>query len=325
MHDMIDLRLLEMAVALDRLRNFGRAAESLGISQPAFSRAIATLEAFVDARLFDRTNRRVVPTQAGAALLSRARSLLADAAALRDAVGDHKGLRSGLLRVGVGPYPLDLSVGEAVARLAARHPLLQIELIEGGWRDFGPKLLAGEVEVAVMESSIVAADPRFHVEPLPAHQGCFYCRHGHALAGRRGLTLAQILAYPLVGVRIPAAKLAAARAGAHGLLPDPVTGDLLPRVTTTSFAASRAIVKRTDGIGMAVPAQIAEDVRRGELAILDFAATTLKTEYAITHLQGRSLPPAALEFIDTLREVEAGLAGPARGPVRRKRARPPAG
>ena len=325
MPNMIDLRQLELAVALDQHRNFGRAAESLGMSQPALSRAIAALEALLDTRLFDRTNRRVVPTQAGAALLSRARALLADAAALRDAVNDHKGMRSGHLRVGVGPYPLDLSVGEAVARLSARHPLLQVELIEGGWRDFGPKLLAGEVEVAVMESSIVASDARIHVEPLPKHQGCLFCRHGHPLAGCRGMTLAQILAYPLVGVRIPAVKLAAASAGAHGLLPDPVTGDLLPRVTTTSFAASRAIIKRTDGIGMAVPAQIAEDVRRGELAILDFAATTLKTEYAITSLQGRLLSPAALEFIDTLKEVEAGLREPPSGVVRKTRARPPAG
>ncbi len=258
-----------------------------------------------------------MPTQAGAALLSRARSLLADAAALRDAVDDHKGLRSGHLRVGVGPYPLDLSVGETVARIAARHPLLQIELIEGGWRDFGPKLLAGEVEVAVMESSIVAADPRYQVEALPTHQGCLYCRQGHPLAGRRGLTLAQILAYPLVGVRIPATKLTAASAGAHGLLPDPVTGDLMPRVTTTSFAASRAIIRRTDGIGMAVSVQIADDVRRGELAILDFAATTLKTEYGITYLRGRSLPPAVREFIDTLKEVEAGLREPALGAIKK--------
>lgn len=325
MQDMIELRLLAMAVALDQHRNFGRAAESLGLSQPSFSRAIASLEAFLDARLFDRTNRRVVPTQAGAALLSRARALLADEAALREAVGDHKGMRSGRLRVGVGPYPLDLSVAESVARLAARHPLLQIELIEGGWRDFGPKLLAGEVEVAVMESSLVAADPRFLVEALPLHQGCFFCRKGHPLTGRRGLTLAQILAYPLVGVRIPAGKLAAAGAGAPGLLPDPVTGDLMPRVTTTSFAASRAIVRRTDGIGMAIPVQIAADVRRGELSVLPFAATTLKTEYAITYIQGRTLPPAVREFIATLKEVEAGLAEPAGALVRKRPARRRAG
>lgn len=306
---MKNLRRLELAIALEQHRHFGRAAAALHLTQPALSRGIASLEADLGIRLFDRTSRRVEPTPAGRVLVAHARRLLADAEGLRDSLGEFLGLRSGHLRVGVGPYPLDLSVTECVARLAARHPELQVEVAEGEWREFGPKLLSGEVEVAVMDRAIVSMDSRFRVEALPAHAGCLYCRDGHPLAGRRGLGLADVLAYPLVGVRIPVRVLPVPLPASSGLLPDPVTGDLLPRITTTSFAAARAIVKRTDGVGMAIPVQIAEEVRTGGLAILDAPAKTIQTNYGITTLRDRTLSPAAQAFVDLLKEVEAELEG----------------
>lgn len=305
---MKNLRRLELAIALEQHRHFGRAAAALRLTQPAFSRGIASLEADLGIRLFDRTNRRVEPTPAGRELVSRARLLLADAEGLRDALGEFLGLRTGHLRVGVGPYPLDLSVTECVARLAARHPALQIEVLEGEWREFGPKLLSGEVEVAVMDRAIVSMDSRFRVEALPGHAGCLYCRSRHPLVGRRGLSLGDVLAYPFVGVRIPVRVLPVPLPASSGLLPDPVTGDLLPRITTTSFAAARAIVKRTDGVGMAIPVQIAEEVRAGHLAMLDVPARTVQTSYGITTLNDRTLSPAAQVFVETLKEVEAELA-----------------
>jgi DNA-binding transcriptional LysR family regulator len=307
---MNELRLLSLAVALDQHRNFGRAAEAAGVTQPTFSRAIASLEAAVRTRLFDRSNRRVEPTPAGQVLLARARALLAESQSLRDALGEYQNLRSGRIAIGVGPYPLDISVAESVARLNRRFPLLQIEVIEGQWRDFGPKVLSGEVELAVVEASIVATDPRFRVERFPAHQGHFYCRTGHPLAKRRQVSLPEILEFPLVGVRIPGRALPLPLPSGSGLLIDPVSGDLLPRITTTSVAASRAIVGRTDGIGLAVSSQIAEDVRAGKLAVLPFQVPTLRTAYGIAYLEGKSLSPGAEAFIGVLRQVEAEIASP---------------
>jgi DNA-binding transcriptional LysR family regulator len=305
---MNDLRLLEFAIALDRHRNFGRAADALGVTQPTFSRGIAALETQLGARLFERTNRRVELTPVGNLVLTRARTLVADAEAIRDVVGDYRNLRSGRVVVGVGPYPLDLSVIESVVRLVARHPLLQIEIIEGQWRDFGPRLLAGEIEVAVMDTSLVEPDSRFKVEPLPVHRGCFYCRPGHPLAGRAALQPSDIVQYPLVGVRLPPRIMAPPPKGVPGFSIDPATGDVTPHITMTSVAASRAVVKRTDGIGIAAPVQIADDVRQGTLAILDVDAGDLRTRYGITCLRERNLSPGAQAFLTVLREVEAELA-----------------
>lgn len=312
---MNNLRLLEYAVALDEHRSFRRAADAMRVTQPSFSRGVAALEASLGARLFDRSNRRVEPTPQGAMLLARARRLLADAERMREALDDYQNLRSGRVVVGVGPFALDLSVIDCIVRLAKRHPLLQIEVIEGDWRGFGAKLLSGAVEVAVMETAFVAADARFQVDALPAHQGCFFCRRGHPLDGRSGVTLQQVFQFPMVGVRMPPRAVAGGRLDTGHLSLDPVTGDVIPHIATTSFAAAKAIISRTDGIGIAAPVQLTEDIRRGVLAIIDVDASSLRSGYGIAYLRGRSLSRAAEAFVATLKEVEAEHASSASAPV----------
>ena len=102
---MNDLRLLEFAIALDDNRSFARAADAMRVTQPTFSRRIAALEATFGARLFERSNRRVVPTRQGSLLLVRARQLLADAARMYDALDDYRELRTGRLTSARVPIP----------------------------------------------------------------------------------------------------------------------------------------------------------------------------------------------------------------------------
>jgi DNA-binding transcriptional LysR family regulator len=306
--DMNNLRLLEFAIALDDHRSFVRAAEVMNVTQPTFSRSIAALEASLGARLFERSNRRVTPTRQGSMLLVRARQLIADAARMRDALDDYRELRSGRLAVGVGSYPLVVSVTECVVRLTTRHPGLQIEVIESNWREFGPRLLSGELEVAVMESSIVVMDSRFQVESLPAHAAFFYCRAGHPLMQRSGVTIQEILEYPFIGTRVPARVFASVKLHSPLVSIDPVTGDVIPHVAITSFAAAREIVKRTDGIGISTRSLVADDICKGTLAILDLQVSNLRSGYGVTWLRSRELSPAAQVFVATLKEVEAEVA-----------------
>jgi DNA-binding transcriptional LysR family regulator len=304
---MNNLRLLEFALALDQHRSFQRAAEAMHLTQPSFSRGIAALESQLGARLFDRSNRSVSPTPEGIELMFRARRLLADAAGLRNALDEYRQLRSGRVVIGAGPYALDLSVIETVARLATEYPRLQFEIIEGHWRDFGPRLLNAEVELAVVELSIVAKDPRFQVEPLPSHAGCFYGRAAHPLAGRKGVTLAELLEYPLVNVRIASRTVEPGKLQPSPFAIDALTGDMLPSITTTSIATARAIIKRTNGIGIAAPVQLAEDLRLGAVSIIDAGAGVLQSSYGIAFLRGKVLSPGAQAFVSRLKVVEAEM------------------
>ena len=73
----VEVRHLRAFVAVAEELNFGRAAQRLYLSQPALSRQIRTLEAAVGCQLLRRSTHRVELTLAGAALLDRAREVLA--------------------------------------------------------------------------------------------------------------------------------------------------------------------------------------------------------------------------------------------------------
>ncbi|RYG01519.1 MAG: LysR family transcriptional regulator, partial [Caulobacteraceae bacterium] len=70
---MMDRYLLRYFLAIVETGNFSRAAARENVAQPTLSAGIAKLEGQLQARLFDRTNRRVHLTQAGSRFLVHAR------------------------------------------------------------------------------------------------------------------------------------------------------------------------------------------------------------------------------------------------------------
>ena len=81
-------RHLHLLVALDNIRNLGRVAEYMHVTQPAVSKSLAELERGVGLRLFERTARGVHPTIYGECLIRHARSMLTDLAQARFASVD---------------------------------------------------------------------------------------------------------------------------------------------------------------------------------------------------------------------------------------------
>ena len=75
---MIDLRLLQAAVTVAEERSVTRAAERLGLTQPALSKQLADLEDRVGFVLFERKSRRFAITDAGAGFIEHARAALAE-------------------------------------------------------------------------------------------------------------------------------------------------------------------------------------------------------------------------------------------------------
>jgi DNA-binding transcriptional LysR family regulator len=121
-----ELRLIRQAIELGRHGNFARAAEALGLSQPSVTRGIAALERSLGVPLFDRTRKGVIPTAFGRVLLERGEAVLRSEANLRREIELLAGLEEGSLAIGAGPYPAEISVATAVARVASAHPRLRI-------------------------------------------------------------------------------------------------------------------------------------------------------------------------------------------------------
>ena len=127
----MELRQLKYFVAVAEELHFRRAAERLYVAQPAVSEQIRKLEAELGVRLFDRTNRRVAITEAGAALLEEGRRVLAQAHAAQLAARNARERAGARLRIGYVPDSLPASVPRALQHLAGGAARVDVSMETG--------------------------------------------------------------------------------------------------------------------------------------------------------------------------------------------------
>ena len=147
-----DLAALGMLVAVAETGGFTAASARLGRTQSAISVRIQDLENQLGHKLLERSRRGVTPTDAGERLIAHARRLLAvEREALADLSGDTP---SGRLRIGIPDDYMDAYLRPLIARFAAEHPKVELEVRCDLSKRIEPALLAGEFDIAV-----VAQDP----------------------------------------------------------------------------------------------------------------------------------------------------------------------
>ena len=126
----MDLRHMRCFAALARELHFGRAAERLGMAQSALSANLRALEDDLDARLFDRTTRRVELTQAGRALLPKAQAVLAGMEDARAAVLAETTRARPVLRVGGVDSATFSVIPAAIRRVKAQRAQAEFSVRE---------------------------------------------------------------------------------------------------------------------------------------------------------------------------------------------------
>ena len=144
----MDFRQMQYLVTLADEEQFTRAAAVCGVSQSGLSAAIRALEEELGTTLFDRTTRRVEPTAAGLALLPHARTLLAQAAAARDAVVRATRELSGSLRIGAEQCLGIVDVVSLLDRVHRRYPLVDLDFTQAGSHELVSRVRDGSLDLA---------------------------------------------------------------------------------------------------------------------------------------------------------------------------------
>ncbi len=178
----VELRQLATLVAVVDTGTFTAAATELHLSQASVSRTIAALERELGVDLLRRTTRSVSPTAAGAAVLERARRVLADVAELRrTATQGLAEVRFGYVWSALGKHTLTLQ-----RRWARSHPDLGLVFVQSNSPTAG--LLEGVADIAVLRRSV--ADPRLTSAFVGAERRYAAVAADDPLAARRFVRLA---------------------------------------------------------------------------------------------------------------------------------------
>ncbi|MEE7441905.1 LysR family transcriptional regulator [Methylobacterium oryzae] len=197
------LRRLRAFLIVCETLHLGRAAERIGIAQPALSQQIRGLEEGLGVRLFHRRKRGIDLTAAGEAYRIEANKLLrlhADAAeeARRVARGE-----MGRLAVGyVASAMFEERFPETLRALHQGLPDLRIALREDGISELLRALVNGEFDVVLVRAPLVLPDECRHL--LGARQRLVaVLPERHPLARKQSLSMAELAGEPMVGFNDP--------------------------------------------------------------------------------------------------------------------------
>ena len=179
----MDTRQLAAFCAVVERKSFSEAAERLGVTQPAVSQQIRSLEERVGQQLLDRSGRRVEPTEAGNRLYRSAQRLLAlERQLLEDVAGEAEGPLRGQLAMGASTGPGGTVVPVLLCEFAEAHPEVTVDLTISDTQTIVEQVARRELELGVVGATprnrAVAYEPFFRDEVILA------CPPGHPFAGR---------------------------------------------------------------------------------------------------------------------------------------------
>lgn len=170
---------LEMLIALARERHFGRAAETCHVTQPTLSSAIKSLEDQLGVQLVQRGARFIGLTPEGERVLARAKSIVAEARALKSDVAVAREGLSGTLRLGVIPTAL-ASVHDLTRPFLDSHPGVRLRILSLNSHLIVEKLTEFEIDAGL---SYASAD--LPADRLPGYTTMPLYEESYALVTRK--------------------------------------------------------------------------------------------------------------------------------------------
>lgn len=153
-----NLTVLRYIVAVDTYRNFVKAAEACGVTQPTLSIAIRNMEEELDVTVFNRNSHPVRPTPLGEKIIAMARATLRSASQIEELVMAEKGEVGGEVFIGTIPTVAPYVLPGLIREMRALHPEVRLKVSEMRTGVLVDKLRSGEVDMAIMSTPLGEKD-----------------------------------------------------------------------------------------------------------------------------------------------------------------------
>ncbi len=297
----LKFRHLQLFVALDEQRNLHRAAESLGMSQPAASKLLGDLETQLGMALFERHPRGLTPNWYGECLIRHARGIVSQLQHAGEELNALEAGNAGVVSVGTVMAPAVTLLTSAIERVHRDLPGLKIGVDVGVSRDLIPRLLEGELDFAITRIPAGFPAERFVFEEIGEEALCFVCREGHPLSGQSPLSLEAMAAYPWA-LQPPGALMRQRVDGLflqHGVVPPSQIVD------TTDVLVALALVDKSDTLTVTTRETADLLCAPQRFRRLPFEEALSVQPYGLVSLRDRRLSPGAATLMSTLRELVA--------------------
>lgn len=295
----MDLRQLEMALAVAENASFTQASRQLYVAQSAISRKIKLLEDELGEPLFTRSSKKVYVTPAGETLLRYARNIFQD---LRNAsleISEIAHLERGQLRIGAGMIACTYILPPVLERFKALHPRIELEVVTGPTDALLTKLRDNSIELGVFTLPIQYAD--LEVVPLRTEEIVVVTSAKHpVLSKKRWIKAEEIQHYPLI--MFPK--------GAHtrNVLEEFFRrASITPRVAmeAENVATIKPLVKIDLGISLIPFQSVAEEVKRRELHCLRIRNHKVTRQVGLVYHKSNHLPKILMELIRLFKEAQS--------------------
>lgn len=145
----MNLQQLRYVVAVNRFRNFAKAAESCNVSQPTLSAMLQKLEEELDIRIFERSNKSVTPTTAGEKIIRQAETALLEIDRIGEIVLEGKGQIDGKFALSVGPTIAPYILPKFIKKYRESFPSVELSIQELKVNFMLDALLRGELDAGI--------------------------------------------------------------------------------------------------------------------------------------------------------------------------------
>jgi DNA-binding transcriptional LysR family regulator len=294
----MDTRQLAAFCAVVERKSFSQAAERLGVTQPAVSLQIRSLEQRLGRQLLDRSGRRVEPTEAGLKLYASAQKLLAlEESLLQEVAAGDGGDVTGTLEIGASTGPGGTVVPLLLCEFQERHPDVRVRLSVSD-----TQTVVDQVADRELELGIVGAGRRHRgvvFEPFFRDEVVLACPATSELAGKT-VSLDQLKSQPLIVMQ--------EGAGVRQVIEDELRKagarlrDLDIRLQLGLQESVRSAVLAGHGLGFISRLAIEADLASGSLATVQVRGLDPVREIFLARAGGRTETHAARAFLDYARE-----------------------
>jgi DNA-binding transcriptional LysR family regulator len=296
----IDVPRLRQLALIVRHRSFSKAAESIGISQPALSKNIRTLERTLGVQLLERGRFGAIPTAFGLALVRHADAIDAELRSASQEIEALRVARTGHTRIGCGPSEATRLLPIALNRLRASAPGVRVTIMYGLNEALMPMVKHGEVDFALSSIPVRCPDPDLKQVRLHEDRADVIARRGHPLLARtEALTAADLLDQQwILATQHELERLALDQVFIEA-------GFAPPRdaLETTSAVLMKTLVMQSDFLTFLPRELIYWEERAGLLSPLNLVAPSWRRNVGVTLRARAGMNPAAEVLIKTLQAV----------------------